>query len=215
MQVLLADDNKLLRDGIRPFVTKLKPRPSVLEAESFEETLLLAEGSGGIDLVLLSLGMRGVDGMSSVKLLRGKLPNAKIVLLINNHNLDIIMSAIADGISGVISKDVSGTCLVNALHLVVAGEVYVPSEAMSAIARRALRISDEAIFSGARKGIALSPGETQLVPFLIDGLPNKAIAQRLGIEEAAVKARLRGLFKKIGVANRAQAAMALREQAQN
>jgi DNA-binding NarL/FixJ family response regulator len=55
----------------------------------------------------------------------------------------------------------------------------------------------------------LSRSETQVVPLLLDGLGNKVIAQRLGILEPAVKSRLRGIYRKMGVVNRAQAVMAL------
>lgn len=123
---------------------------------------------------------------------------------------EAVIAAIAAGSAAVVPRSGSGHDLVHAVRIVASGGFYLPLDSMGIFAELAEARSHgpcEGRSPGARG--RFSPGESQVLPLLMEGLSNKLIAQRLEIEESAVKARLRSIFGKLGVANRAQSVKAL------
>jgi DNA-binding NarL/FixJ family response regulator len=207
MRILLADDQRLMRDGIRPFLAKLAAKSVFFEAASFDEAIAMAKGEGGVDLAVLGQTMPGMNGAFGLQEFADLFPSSRVVLLANAADPKTILAAVAAGAHGVIPKTISGQGMLGALRLVVAGEVYLPSDAIVALAELAILAESDrsAPLVIDLAEISFSAAETEVVPLLLDGLPNKCIAQRLDINEAAVKARLRSVYKKISVTNRAQA----------
>ncbi len=205
MRVLLADSQRLLRDGIRPFLSKLNSKSHVIEATTFDEAILAADEAGELDLAVLGHTMMGMFGVTGIQRFRNKFPKTKVVLLTESSDPTTILAAIAAGADGVISKAMSGRAMQSALRMVAAGDVYLPSDLVISFAR----LSSRSPPPPHDEPMIFSPAETEVVPLLLDGLSNKVIAQRLGIEEAAIKARLRGIYRKVGAVNRAQAVWSL------
>jgi DNA-binding NarL/FixJ family response regulator len=207
MRILLADDQRLMRDGIRPFLAKLAAKSVFFEAGSFDEAIATARDEGDIDLAVLGQTMPGMNDLSTIQIFTDLFPASRVVLLANDADPLTMLSAVTAGAHGVIPKTISGQGMLGALRLVVAGEIYLPSGAIIALAKLAI-LADSGRGASHPTDLALvdfSPAETQVVPLLLDGLPNKIIAERLNIEEAAVKARLRSAYRKMSVTNRAQA----------
>jgi len=211
MRILLADDQRLLRDAVRPFLSKLSAKARLVEASTFEEAVSAAADTGGMDLALLGQSLPGLDGVGGLRVFQQQFPLAKVVVVSASPDIGMILDAMAAGISGVISKAISGQGMLNALRLILSGEVYLPAELVMAATRREGNLTAEAerpapILIG---DVSFSLGEAEVIPLLLDGLSNKAIAQRCGAGEAAIKARLRCIYKKVGAGNRAQAVWAL------
>lgn len=209
MRVLIADDQRLLRDGVRPFISKLGAKVDILDANSLDEAIFAADREG-CDLALLGHGMPGMDGVGGIRVFTERSPSAKVVLLTADADSATVLAAVDAGAHGVISKAMSGRGMQHALRLVLTGECYLPPGVIVALARSNNRPQP----GGYRPAVAslnvrFSPAESEVIPLLLDGLPNKLIAQSLGIDEAAIKARLRGVYKKIGATNRAQAVWGL------
>jgi len=211
MRILLADEQKLLRDGVRPLLSELSQKALFFDASTFDEALSVAADAGGMDLALLGQAMPGMNGVTGVQTFAARFPIAKVVLLTANASPPMMLAAVAAGAAGVIFKTISGIGMLNALRLVMSGEIYLPSDAVIALTTAAVdaATASEPIAPAMPARAPFSPCESKVIPLLLDGLPNKSIAQRLGIEEAAVKARLRGIYRKMGVANRAQAVWGL------
>lgn len=211
MRILFAHDHRLLREGLRRFLCRMQPKTVIYEVESFDAALLAAETAGGMDLALFGQAMPGLNGTSGILEFRSRFPITKVVLLTTSADPLPMLAAISVGATGVISKNISGHNLVSALRLVMSGEIYLPSDMVMEMA--ALMVGSPATTEtsgvAAMSWVKFSPAETIAVPLLLDGLSNKSIAERLGIEESAVKARLRGIYRKIGAANRAQAVLTL------
>jgi DNA-binding NarL/FixJ family response regulator len=202
--MLVAYPHRLLRDSIRPLLSKLTDQTVLHEATTFDEAILAAEQHTGIKLVVLGDELPGLDGLAGIRVFRHQFPAIRMVLLTDGVDPVSVLAAIDAGVSGVIFKSISANALVIALRLVLEGETYIPSATIAQIAALSVKlVPDTALLPG------FSPCESQVVPLLLSGLCNKVIGDRLGIEEAAVKARLRGIYKKMGVVNRAQAVMAL------
>ncbi|OAN49507.1 hypothetical protein A6A04_19370 [Paramagnetospirillum marisnigri] len=211
MRILLADDQRLLRDAVRPFLSKLSPKTHLIEASTFEEAMSAAAESGEVSLALLGQSLPGMDGVSGIRVFRREFPLAKVVVVSASPDIGMMLEAMDAGTSGVISKTISGRGMLNALRLIMSGETYLPAELVLAATRFAGGKVSEAETSPQApiESTSFSPAEAEVIPLLLDGLSNKAIAQHCGAGEAAVKARLRGIYKKLGAVNRPQAVWAL------
>lgn len=209
MRVLIADEQRLLRDGIRPFLGKMGAKVEVIDADSLATAHLVADQQI-FDLAVLGHTMPGMDGVGGIRTFGAKYPSTKMVLLTATADSATVLAAVDAGAHGVISKEMSGCGVKHALHLVMSGECYLPASAIVALASSNSRLQSESFSSAcALRNVHFSPAETEVIPLLLDGLPNKLIAQRLDIDEAAVKARLRSTYKKVGATNRAQAVWSL------
>lgn len=207
MKILVADDHKLVRDGLKPFLQELAPDVEILDAANIEEALNAASAAGDVSLVLLDLMMPGMDGLKGLESLRAKCPNVPVVIVSGFSSRDHVVAAVQAGAAGFIPKTVSGTAMVNALRLVLSGEKYLPSSTFF----------DE---PGSQMGMPtnllrpvgvpppfdkLSRREAEILALLVDGRTNKEIAICLDLQEITIKVHLRNVYRKIGAANRAQA----------
>ncbi|CAA7627385.1 Regulatory protein, LuxR:Response regulator receiver [Candidatus Terasakiella magnetica] len=211
MRILLADDQRLLRDAARPFLSRLSAKAHLVEASTFNEAVSVAANTGGIDLALLGQSLPGMDGVGGIRVFQQQFPLAKVVVVSACLDIGMTLDAISAGTRGVISKAISGNGMLNALRLILAGEIYLPAELVMTAARLAGNQTTraECTTSALIGDMDFSPSEVEVIPLLLDGLSNKVIAQRCGAGEAAIKARLRSIYKKLGATNRAQAIWAL------
>jgi DNA-binding NarL/FixJ family response regulator len=211
MRILLADDQKILRDGIRPFLGELSSSLCLSEAGTLDEAIFAASESADITLALLGHSMPGMNGIAGIQKFCSQFPNIRVVLWGAIVDAMETLDAIAAGAVGVISRTISGQGMVNALRIISSGEVYLSPESVVSIANikliKNIPINRDNIYL--LHSSKFSPAEVTVLPLLMDGLSNKAIAQRLGIEEPAVKARLRNIFRKLAVNNRAKAVLVL------
>lgn len=206
LEILVADDHKLLREGLKPFLRELGEDVRILEAASFGETRAAAAAAEDLRLILLDLSMPGMHGMDGVEALHGEHPDVPVVILSGDARRETVLNAVQAGASGFISKTVSGTAMVNALRLVLSGETYLPS---SAIADDEYAAPPEPEAETKPRPPSplqgLSPRDLEILALVVEGLTNKEIGRRLGLQEVTIKAHLRGLYRRIGAANRAQA----------
>ncbi len=207
LEILVADDHKLLREGLKPFLRELGDDVAILEAANFSETQGAATSAQDLRLILLDLSMPGMNGMRGVEALHGEHPDVPLVILSGDSRRETVLSAVQAGASGFISKTVSGAAMVNALRLVLSGETYLPS---SAIAEDDYSADSD---TGGREANGraalpldgLSPRDREILALVVEGLTNKEIGRRIGLQEVTIKANLRSLYRRIGAANRAQA----------
>ncbi|MGE5505108.1 MAG: response regulator [Actinomycetota bacterium] len=208
MQILVADDHKLVRDGLRPFLQELDPGVEVLDASTLDEAVDAAAKANNLGLVLLDLMMPGMDGLKGLDTLRAKLPDVPIVIVSGYSSRDHVVAAVQAGAAGFIPKTVSGTAMVNALRLVLSGEKYLPSSTFFDDPNA----QSMSMGMGAIKpqGVPppfdrLSKREAEILGLLVEGRTNKEIAIALDLQEITIKVHLRNVYRKIGAANRAQA----------
>ncbi len=208
MRILLADDHTLVRENLRDFLHALAPDVVVLEAETFPEAETIASRHARLDLVILDLMMPGMDGLEGLRQMLKLKPNVPVVILSGSTRQRDIVGAIELGAKGFIPKTISGKAMLNALHMILAGETYVPSAVLQAAAAEN---GDDALAGGlgggAKDGPAhrLTPRQQQVLDLLVRGHTNKRIALELDLKEITVKIHLQGVFRKFGVSNRTQA----------
>jgi two-component system NarL family response regulator len=192
IKVLIVDDHELVRDGLTKILTCHERMEVVGQA---------AEGADAVrlflqlrpDVTLLDLSMPGMSGLEAISQIKGKFPNARIIVLSSHDHQEDIYRAIQAGASGYLLKDTSRQELFAAIEAVAAGKQFFP---MAVAQRLAGRItSDE-----------LTQRETEILQRIVNGKSNKEIAGELAVAEGTIKSHISNILNKLGVADRTQAA---------
>jgi len=209
MQILVADDHKLVRDGLKPFLQELSPDVEILDAANIDEAVAAVSTATTLGLVLLDLMMPGMDGLKGLETLKSKCPSVPVVIVSGFSSREHVVAAVQAGASGFIPKTVSGTAMVNALRLVLSGEKYLPSSTFFDDPANQMMMPPAA---APAKPVGVPPPfdklsrrEAEILLLLIEGRTNKEIAICLDLQEITIKVHLRNVYRKIGAANRAQA----------
>jgi DNA-binding NarL/FixJ family response regulator len=205
MRILIADDHTLFRRGFSLLLQRLYPDSEMEEASDVVSALEVVQRTA-IDLLLLDLGMPGMEGLSGLEQLRAAVPSAAIVIVSAISDSDRIRDALERGARGYVLKTINDAALKHALSLVMSGETYVPAELLQ---ERALKgVVGPAGKGGPENPLAhLTDRQRDVLGLLMTGQSNKEIARDLGLLESTVKAHIKVILNKLSVANRTQAAM--------
>ena len=141
----------------------------------------------------------------SIHRLKRDHPQCRLILLADGPNLDRLALAFSAGADGVLSKGAGCMPLIHALQLVLVGEKVFPSELAAMIA--ALADRERALGHPGPLLPALDGRERAVAARVANGMPNKAIAQDLGVSEAVVKSIVKSILRKHGLSNRTQLAI--------
>jgi DNA-binding NarL/FixJ family response regulator len=206
--VILADDHRMVREALVPFIRRIGDRVTVLEAGTLDEVLELAgRPEHTIDLVVLDLYMPGMNGPGGLRRLREVRPQTPVAVLSGSINAQDIEGVLDAGAAGYMPKTMIGAAFVNALSLVLNGERFVPSEFYLGLRDRGPNmVAGEGEAGGDRAPVGLTSRQWAVLRELVAGRSNKEIAKILGIEEITVKVHLQAVFKRLQVSNRTQAA---------
>ncbi|WP_445680992.1 response regulator [Radicibacter daui] len=211
MRVLLADDHDLVRDALKDYVERLDPSITVMTCSSLGEAMERVNDLGtgvdvDLDLVLLDLNMPGMDGLTGLERMIDRLPDTPVCLISGSMSRKDVMRALDLGAAGFLPKTLSGKALLNALRLIISGEVFVPATVVAGGVEgtRADIPTDEIV--PAPETLALTPREREVLSHLAKGWSNKEIARALDLQEVTIKLHVRGVFRKLEVRNRTQAA---------
>ena len=206
MNILLADDHDLVRDGITSFLKTAAPEVEIAQAKDFAEALSIVDGDTLVELTILDLNMPGMNGLSGLTVMRQKHPEIPVVILSGSVKRSDVLNALEHGASGYLPKTLSGKSLINALRLIMSGEKYIPSALLeddgSNTRPGEIDLDGLAPDNPLRQ---LTNREREVLALLTKGLSNKEIAKQLTVREITVKVHLTGIFKKLGAANRTQA----------
>lgn len=104
MQILVADDHNIVREGLKPFLYELDNSAEIIEAASLNEALERAAQTSALGLVLLDLRMPGMDGMDGIEAIHAIHPTVPVVILSGFVSRDDVMSALRAGAAGYIHK---------------------------------------------------------------------------------------------------------------
>jgi DNA-binding NarL/FixJ family response regulator len=212
LKFLIADDHPLFRDGLSRLVTELDSEIELVETGDFPDAVKAAREEGPFDLVLTDLRMPGMDEFVGVRALREAAPSVPIVVVSGFETRANLERALAVGAQGFLPKSSPPPVMLNALRLVLLGEIYVPPSLFSSEGRTtgAVSASLESARStiGAQANIEmLTQRQLGVLALIGQGLSNRNIADRLTISEGTVKVHVGAILKTLGVSNRTQAAL--------
>lgn len=199
MRVLIADDHKIVRDGLRLLLDSEPDFEIVAEAETGRETLDHIAVSSP-DVVLLDLRMPDMDGYEVLKAVSEMEHPPGIVVLTMNDDLAFVRRAIQLGADGFLVKSVGRDELVRALRSVQDGTPYVQDQLTRPLVAS---LGDGA--SNADLTVVLSERQQSVLEALASGMENAEIGDALAMSESTVKAELRALYAELGVKKRSEA----------
>jgi DNA-binding NarL/FixJ family response regulator len=194
--VLICDDHRIVREGLRQFVSGVPGVDHVETAASGEEVLARYPHEHP-DLVLMDVRMPGLGGLEATRRLVQLYPEAKVIMLTAADDRDQVAAAVASGARGYLLKDVSHEELCAAVaHALDGIDLVEPSVRRALTSREAQRGPAQA---------QLTERELQVLRGMSQGKSNSAIGRELYLSEDTVKSHARRLFRKLGVNDRAQA----------
>jgi DNA-binding NarL/FixJ family response regulator len=199
IRVLLADDQRVVRDGLA-LLLGLLPGVEVLAAAcDGAQAVELAERLRP-DVVLMDLRMPRCDGVEATKLLRERCPEIKVIVLTTYADDRSVLDALRAGARGYLTKDAGAAQINDTLQRVTSGQAVIDP----AVAEHVINAITPAEPTPTLPD-ALTPREIEVLTLIADGLSNTEIARRLVISEATVKSHINRLLSKTGVRDRAQA----------
>lgn len=201
ISVLIVDDHTVVRAGLASLLT------------TADDIALVGSASNGLeavaqyrelepDIVLMDLSMPVLDGVAATQQILDADPDARVIVLTSLTEDRRILDALQAGATGYLLKDAGPDELIAAIRAAAAG-----NSPLDPRAARVLLASQR----GLRPARELSAREEGVLRLVVDGLPNKLIARKLGISERTVKAHLTNVFQRLGVTDRTQAALWARE----
>ncbi|GLZ76288.1 DNA-binding response regulator [Actinorhabdospora filicis] len=206
IRVLLADDEHMIRAGVRAILSTDPGIEVVAEAADGREAIDLALAHRP-DIALLDIRMPRLDGLSAAAELRRVLPETAVVMLTTFGEDEHVHRALAEGADGFLLKAGDPRELLTGVHAVAGGGAYLSPS----VAKRVLgRLGPERLSRAeeARRLVdALTPREREVLALLARGLPNAEIGRRLFLVEGTVKAHVSAILVKLGVDNRVRAAI--------
>jgi DNA-binding NarL/FixJ family response regulator len=190
MRVVLADDHRLILDGVRRVLEEDGGFEIVGETQDGTEVLDLVKQTTP-DLIVLDVRLPGLDGLACLDELRARFPDVKVVMLSASPGPDLVKAALDRGASAYVVKSVEPADLPATLRQVASGTVYS-------------RVSPET--SQPSPGTAgLTEREMTILAALARGLSNEDIAKEFWVARQTVKFHLTNIYRKLGVKNRTEA----------
>jgi DNA-binding NarL/FixJ family response regulator len=210
INLLLVDDQRLMRDGLRT-ILELEPDLKIIaEAENGVQALEVY-GEAAPDVVLMDIRMPEMDGVEATQRLLERDPDALVIILTTFDDDQYVFEALRAGALGYLLKDVSGAELAEAIRTVVEGGALIePSVARKMVAEFA-RLTPKSEESRRRLVEPLSEREEEVLRLLAQGLSNREIAARAHLAEGTVKNYVSSILSKTGARDRTQAALKAKE----
>lgn len=199
LRVVLADDQRIVRDGLATLLGLLPGITVVGAAADGEEAVALVDRHRP-DVLLTDLRMPGCDGVEATRRVRAAHPGTAVVVLTTYVDDDAIVAALRAGAAGWLSKDADADAIGRALHSAADGHGTIDAGALA----RLVAASQPAP-AGGEPPDGLTPREVEVLALIAQGLSNREIARRLVVGEATIKTHVNHLFAKAGLRDRAQA----------
>lgn len=204
IKVLLVDDQMILAEGIK----------SVLETcPDIKVCGIALDGVSALekcreslpDVVLMDIRMPNMNGVVATKRIKELDDNIKIVILTTFDDSDYILSAINNGASGYLLKDISSTALIDAVKNAYAGDTILPSKIAKKITDAAAMVAGDKHLK-LKRTFNLSDREVEIATMIADGFTNRQIASALKLTDGTARNYISSIYLKLGVEGRAAAA---------
>lgn len=205
--MLLVDDQRLLREGLRTLL-ELHPDLRVVgEAGDGVEAEALVERLRP-QVVLMDLRMPRRDGVAATRLIAARWPEIQVLVLTTFDDDELVFQSIAAGASGYLLKDIGSDALANAVRVASRGESPLQPSVARKIISRVRRASAGGPQSDAtRPREPLAERELEVLKLLATGATNREIAEQLSLAEGTVKNYISSILAKTGLRDRTQAAL--------
>lgn len=209
-RLLLADDHRTLRQGLRRSLTDMGFDVVGEAGDGREAVALTARLSP--DIVLMDVSMPGVDGVEAARLIHRSMPSVAVVMLTMHADGDVMAKALKAGAIGYLVKDASIDEVADALHLAASGEAVVSPALASSMLAEMSRSGDaeagaDTVAETVVEAVTVSAREEEVLQLFADGLSLPEVAAELFISVKTVKNHLASAYAKLDARDRTQAVL--------
>ena len=210
VKLLVVEDHPLVREGLVHALRQLAELDlEIFEAVDCDGAREILERSRQVDLVLLDLGLPGVDGLTCLKSIRQRFPSMPVVILSAYDDPHTVSKAMKCGASGFVSKAHSSDRLLSVLREVLCGQISPSGFACAGVQAPSSFVVTPHPLSGDGdtdpSDFGLTERQAEVLGLMVRGRSNREIAGLLGLSEWTVKIHLTAVFKVLGVSSRTQA----------
>ncbi len=206
IKVILCDDHKILREGLRKLFELEEDIEVIAEAESGEEAIDKAAQLQP-DIVLMDINMPTLNGVSATRKIKQENPKIAVIILTVYADEKYLYEAIKAGAMGYLLKDISSNELIEAMRTVYSGGALIQPSMASKFIKEFSSLKREAPEEQFDMFSLLSDREEEVLGLIGKGSSNKQIAQMLEISEKTVKNHISSIFAKLQVNSRTQAVL--------
>jgi DNA-binding NarL/FixJ family response regulator len=205
--VLVIDDHPLYCEALASAIEGILGTDDVRSASCLSEGMRLLNARYTPDLILLDLNLPDVAGLNGFLRIKDKTPDVPVIVISASTSEKTIQALLGAGAAGFIPKDLPKSSFSEALRAVWDGKIYAPPGI-----RRTGGTPEPAGDGDVHHRIeGLSPQQSRILNLICKGKANKQIAFELSLAEATVKAHITALLRRLGVRNRTQAALLVRD----
>jgi len=199
IRILIVDDHAIVRAGIRALLQLYPDFEVVGEAADGHEAILQTRRLQP-DIVLMDIGMPGMDGLAATREIVRVAPRTRVLILSQHENREYVMPALRAGASGYVLKRAPDETLIRAIRAVYAGETYMDPRLTDLLVEEVRRSAE-----GPTDPLeTLSEREREILVLLAQGKSYQEIAQTLFISVKTVDFHRANLMRKLGLKNRAE-----------
>ena len=200
IRVLLADDHRLLREGLRRSLTD-EGFEIVGEAADGEEACDLVDELRP-DLVLMDVTMPNLNGVEATKRIHARHPDVRIVMLTMHADAEVVADAIRGGANGYLVKDCSTDEIATAIRQAVSGETALSPQLAASMLGELRRLERD---HDSDEDRLITKREEEVLQLIADGCSTPEVAQQLFISQKTVKNHLAAIYQKLDARDRTQA----------
>ena len=208
MKVLLADQHTLFRENLSNRLQRFSYVTELQEVAGQNALNALAAGSKTFDLVFVDKELLGTGWREGLKRLIRSFPAARVIFMGESEAPEDILDAFETGVKGYLTKLSSDSLIMNALRMIMDGNVYVPAAVLKGMVKsdgRQFSTKSRILSHTLPNGKSLTVRQSEVLLHLSDGLSNKQIAYEMSVSEATVKLHINALLRNLRVENRTKA----------
>lgn len=209
MNIVVADDHSLIREGLERTLKSVKPNTVIHHAQDRDSVLSLLEQSNKIDLILLDLVMPGANGFALLETICKTYKKIPVIVISSSEEPEDMRKAIDCGAAGFIPKSATTEIMINAINLVCSGGVYLPANILQYQDNKTpnqnypdtVSLIDKTIDAS----LKLTKRQKEVLELMAKGLANKEIARALSLSEHTVKIHVTAILRLFNAENRTEA----------
>ena len=210
IKVMIVDDQVILSEGIRSVLASSEALDVIATAADGKEALDLMEQGQVPDVALLDIRMPNMNGVVTTGEIKKRFPNVKVLILTTFDDSDYILSAINNGASGYLLKDISAPALIDAIKNAYAGDTILPAKIAKKITDAAKMVTSDREIK-LRKAFGLSDREVEIAVMIYEGFNNRQIASALNLSDGTARNYISAIYLKLGCDGRADAIAKMKE----
>jgi DNA-binding NarL/FixJ family response regulator len=200
--VLLADDHRMLREGLRRSMVD-EGFDVVGEADNGEEAVRLAAELQP-DVVLMDVSMPEMDGVEATRIIRSTDTNTRVIMLTMHADTEVLANAIRAGASGYLVKDCSTDEVAEAVRMAANGDTALSPQLAATMLDEVRRLE---VPNPAEEDRVITKREEEVLQLIADGCSTPEVAEQLYISQKTVKNHLASIYQKLDARDRTQAVL--------